>query len=257
MSTSEIHSPRVLAVIPAYNEEKAVGRIIQAVLDHGLPLLVVDDASKDNTEETARKACHEHPRSGASSVIRHSQNQGKGGAVHTALDFARRRGYTHILVIDADGQHDPAEIPLFLSALRETGADVVLGSRMRNAKGMPIVRLISNRFSSFLVSALAGEKITDSQSGYRLMGVRVWDTVRLATQRYEAESEFLVKACRQGFKYVEVPIRTIYADETSTFHPIVDTLRFFGLVARLAFWLAFRRRSTARGGSREQTSGRP
>jgi glycosyltransferase involved in cell wall biosynthesis len=233
---------RVLAVVPAYNEERAVATVIEAVLDRGLPLLVVDDASKDRTEQVARQACVEHPRSAASTVIRHPVNKGKGGAVHTALRFARERGYTHVLVIDADGQHDPAEIPRFTEALRKTGADIVLGSRMRNPKGMPIVRLVSNRFSSLLISVLAGRRITDSQSGYRLMSIRVWDGVRVSTQRYEAESEFLVKACRQGFKYVEVPISTIYADETSTFHPVIDTMRFFGLAARLAGWLAFGRR---------------
>lgn len=230
----------VLVVLPAYNEEKAVGKVVREIRSQGLPVLVVNDCSKDGTEQAARE-------SGAE-VLCHAENQGKGGAILSAIDYALSQGYTHILVLDADGQHAPSEIGLFLDALERTRADIVLGSRMHNPAGMPFVRLWTNRVMSLMVSILAGARITDSQCGYRLMSTESLRVVSLATRRYDAESEFLVKGCRLGFRLVEVPVSTIYGEETSTVNPFVDTIRFLHLLGRLMWWLA-----SGRKGRREKS----
>jgi glycosyltransferase involved in cell wall biosynthesis len=215
---------RIVAILPAYNEEAAVARVVAAVRAQGLPVIVVDDCSTDRTSECAGSA--------GASVVRHDVNRGKGSAVLTGVAEARRLGFTYTLLMDADGQHDPAEIPLFLKAA--PGADIVLGSRMHNPAGMPLLRHLTNRTMSIIISGLAHRRITDSQSGYRLVAIEVWDTVPVGSSRFDMESEFLITACRAGFRLTEVPIKTIYGNEVSKINPWIDTGRFFRLLWRLS-----------------------
>ncbi|MBN1808572.1 MAG: glycosyltransferase family 2 protein [Planctomycetes bacterium] len=224
----------VVTLLPAYNEKAAVARVVSAVRLHHLPVIVVDDCSSDDTSSLARGA--------GARVVCHDVNRGKGQAVLTGVAEARRLGYSHTLVMDADGQHDPGEIPLFLDAA--PAADIVLGSRMRNPAGMPLLRLATNRSMSTLISWIAHHRITDTQSGYRLVSMDVWDCVPVFSARFDMESEFLITACRAGFTLAEVPISTIYGDEKSKINPFVDTYRFFRLLFRLLLrkpWVAARR----------------
>src|SRR5207247_10007276 len=133
-------------------------------------------------------------------------------------------GYDGVVTLDADGQHDPAEIPELVAKARETGADIVIGSRMRDVRGMPWLRVAVNRIMSWLISLLAGRRIEDSQSGYRLHRARVLRAVRLVTDRYETETEILIKAGRRGFRCSFCPVRTICGEAQHGIHPIVYTL---------------------------------
>lgn len=213
-------------VIPALNEEAAIGKVVSACRLHNLPVYVVDDGSTDSTAHCARQAGAE--------VICHEVNRGKGAAMDNGLARAAADGHEAVIFLDADGQHDPAELPSFVAAA-ESGADLVVGCRNLDAARMPMIRRITNRFTSWTLSLLAGRKLSDTQSGYRLVRVEVWPRIRPESGHFAAESEMLVRAARRGTRMAEVPIKTIYGDEVSHINPVRDTWRFIKLVCRLAF----------------------
>ena len=139
------------------------------------------------------------------------------------------------ILLDADGQHDPSEIDKFVDAAEEERADVVVGTRMDDVRRMPRVRLWTNRFTSRVTSRLAGQRIPDSQCGFRLLRRTVLKDLKPSTARFETETEMLIQASRAGHKIVSVPIRTIYEPgRASRVHPWRDTVRFFKLVGK--YW---------------------
>lgn len=220
------------AVIPALNAGRYLERVLEDVKRFIPPenIVVVDDGSTDDTVSAAR-------RSGVK-VISHPENRGKGEALKTGCShLAFSDEIDAVFTLDADGQHAPEEIPAFIAVYEEEGPwIIVIGSRMGSAEGMPFIRKLTNRFTSAVISARAGIRIDDSQSGYRLIDSGILREVELVTSRYETESEILIKAAKIRAKIASVPIRTIYADEQSTIHPLRDTIRFFMLVFRSFFW---------------------
>jgi glycosyltransferase involved in cell wall biosynthesis len=219
-----------VVVVPCKNLEGTIGRLVGAVraVDPSLDVLVVDDGSEDGTDGAARAA--------GADVVRHEVNRGKGAALKTGFDYAAEHGYDAIVTMDGDMQHDPAAIPAFLEALREGKGDIVVGSRMRAVGDMPGIRIWTNRTTSRVVSALAGQEIPDSQSGYRIMRTVVVSGLPLATTRYDTESEVLIRAGRRGARIASIPIESIYTGGVSHINPFVDTLRFVRLVLRSLFW---------------------
>jgi glycosyltransferase involved in cell wall biosynthesis len=161
---------------------------------------------------------------------------GKGVALSTGFKRAVSMGMGHVVTLDADGQHNPAEIPKFARRVAETGADIVVGNRFGALAAMPWLRRSTNWLTSKVVSALARQRIPDSQNGYRMIGAQVLTSITLETARYEAESEILIKAGRRGFRIDSVPVETIYGEEVSAIHPVIDTARFFRLVYKALFW---------------------
>ncbi|RKY71290.1 MAG: glycosyltransferase family 2 protein [Candidatus Latescibacterota bacterium] len=223
--------PMPLAIlIPAYNAAVSLPGVLGGVFRFVPPqdVLVVDDGSSDGTREAAERA--------GVHVVTHPINRGKGAALKTGFSWALDRGYEAVIALDADGQHDPESVPDFVRKWKESGADLVVGSRMANRHGMPLARVCSNAMTSWVISRRAGQRIEDSQSGYRLIAAEVLRRVSLETDGYEMESELLIKAARSGFQIVSVPIRTVYADETSFIHPLRDTGRFIALVWRSLSW---------------------
>ena len=219
---------RTLALIPAYNEAARVGNVVAGARNHVDEVVVVDDGSGDDTAAVAEKA--------GAKVIRHDRNRGKGGAIATALDYFGRSDAEFAVLLDADGQHDPAEIPKFVEAAQREQADVVVGTRMADTEDMPLVRKLTNQFTSWITGRLARQRIPDSQCGYRLLRRNVLKDLQFSTARFETETEMLIQAGRAGHRIVAVPIRTIYGGEarTSYIHPLRDTVRFFKLVGR--YW---------------------
>lgn len=212
---------KVLVLVPAYNEAKNIGRVIDGVKPFGLPVLVVDDKSKDETAKVAK----EH----GAIVISHEKNLGKGGGIRTGFAYASKEGYDAVIMLDGDGQHDPAEIRNFLECPQLEEADIILGSRAHDRKDMPFMRKFSNFFSSRIISRLAGQKITDTHSGYRLIKTKSFDRLTFETSRFEMESEMLLDASLKGMKIVEVAISTIYGDEVSKINVWRDTYLFLKL----------------------------
>jgi glycosyltransferase involved in cell wall biosynthesis len=217
----------ILALMPAWNESARIGPIVEATRAC-LPVLVVDDGSRDDTPAVARAA--------GATVVRHPRNRGKGVALITGFAWALERGYDAVLSLDADGQHDPADIPKFLAAYEAGAGDLIIGRR--DFSRMPFPRVYTNPFGSWLLSLALGTRIYDNQSGYRLHSRRFLETLDLTTTGFELEVEVIVQAVLQGTRIGWVDIRTIYGiGKVSYFHPIKDSARFLGMV-----WRAWRQR---------------
>ena len=219
---------KTCVIIPAYNVEKTLPRVIKGAQKYIKKVIVIDDGSTDATFTKAKEAGAE--------VLKHEKNEGKGRALRTGLEHALKKGFEQIILMDGDGQHDPNEIPRFLKAAQDPQADIIVGSRMESVRDMPRDRLTVNRIGSFLTSLLARQRIPDSQSGYRLVKSRALKEITLTSRRYDVESEMLIKAGKRGFGIKSVPIKTIYRQEISHFHKFSDTLRFIKLILKGVWW---------------------
>jgi len=213
------------AVIPAYREEKHVGDIARRTrlqLDH---VLVVDDGSDDQTARRAREAGAE--------VIVHSQNRGKGEAIKTGLQHWLDRQFTSVIILDADGQHLPEEIERFISAATTSAeASFFLGNRMNNVAGMPFLRRVVNRYMSKQISGFCGQRIPDTQCGFRMLDRQLIPELLGGSNHFDYETEMLIIASRKGYRIESVPITTVYSDEVSKINPARDAVRFFKLMRR-------------------------
>ncbi len=214
------------ALIPAFQEEKYIADVVAQTRKHVDEVLVVDDASSDNTSEAARSA--------GARVLCHKVNLGKGAALLNGFReiFADDTVWA-VICLDGDGQHEPEDIPGFLhAAARKPYPGIVLGTRMNDTRGMPWLRYWTNRVTSAFVSAAARTHVTDSQVGFRLLRRETVAALNITTTRYDMESEMIIQAGRAGFRIVEVPIQTIYRDEVSSINKFRDTLRFIKLILR-------------------------
>jgi glycosyltransferase involved in cell wall biosynthesis len=217
-------APRVVALIPGYNEGPRIASVVRGAALY-LPVIVVDDGSSDDTADRARKA--------GATVIEQHPNAGKGAALRAGFRRALDAGYDAVLTLDADGQHDPAEIPSFLAAFAiEPPPDLVIGSR--NFRAMPPIRRLSNTIGGKAFSWAVGREIADNQSGYRLIGRRILEaTVDSDERGFEFEVEMITTCIRLGGTIAWVPIRTIYAGAPSHIRPL-DHLRSFIRITRKA-----------------------
>lgn len=216
----------ILLAIPAYNEARHLPRVLAGVLQvmDAQDILVVDDGSTDGT-----LAAIEHL---GLTTLRHTQNEGKGVSLRQALRYAREKNYAWLLCMDGDGQHDPADVPLFLQLIAGDQADVLLGDRMHRAGHMPLPRQWSNRLSSLILSLLInnGRRLTDTQCGFRALRVSSMQEAWFCERGFQFESEVLLVLGRRGCRIQQVPIHTRYAQEESSINPLADTLRFLKLV---------------------------
>jgi glycosyltransferase involved in cell wall biosynthesis len=217
-----------LVTIPAYNAATTLSQLIGKIKESypGIDILVIDDGSRDNTREIASV-------SGAL-MVQHQRNLGKGEALKTGFAYAVANGYNAVITLDADLQHDPAEIRLFLDAYLDD-TTIFVGAR-RLDQSMPFARKVSNSLTSFVSSLFCGVRITDSQSGYRLIPTEVLKSVTLSSSRFDLEPELLIKAARRGYRIRSVTISTIYNAGRSWINPPRDTLRFLFMLTKSLFW---------------------
>lgn len=215
----------VAAAIPAYQAQPFVAGVVRETIARMGRVLLVDDGSTDSTAEVARAA--------GARVLRHETNRGKGRALRTAFEDLFERGFEHVVTLDADGQHVPDEIPRLIETAG-CGVDLVIGSRDHLFAQMHPVRRTSNRWSSRLISAVAGRALADVQSGFRMYSKALIEHVGFPEPRFEAESAVVVRAARAGFSIATVPVRLEKADGRSTSHyrPFVDSLRIAFAVIR-------------------------
>jgi glycosyltransferase involved in cell wall biosynthesis len=209
---------KMAIVIPAHNEAQNIGTLVEAVRALGHDCIVIDDGSVDNTGAVAAQA--------QAVVIKTGGKSGKGNALKIGLNHVLEHNYEALIAVDGDGQHSPSDITAFVSFYEHTHADIITGNRMHNPRGMPLVRLATNRFMSWLISFFCHQHIPDTQCGFRLIKTNVLRAIKLRSSDFEIETEVLIKASKKGFKIASVDIQTIYRDEVSKIQPVRDTLRF-------------------------------
>jgi glycosyltransferase involved in cell wall biosynthesis len=222
------------AVIPAYQDEKHIGDIVRRTRKQLDCVLVIDDGSTDETAQRAREAGAE--------VIVHDQNRGKGEAIKTGLAHWFAAAHSSAmsnheirwaLLLDSDGQHLPEEIDRFLSAgASATQPTFFIGNRMNDVARMPFIRRVVNRYMSSQISKVCGQKVPDTQCGFRMVNRRLAPDLLSGGHRYDYETEVLIIASRKGYRIESVPISTVYSDEVSKIHPVRDALGFFKMMQR-------------------------
>ena len=211
----------VCAVIPFYNEKETLNHVLDETTKYVQFLFAVNDGSNDDNYADERKTQKVK-------FIKHEKNYGKGKALHAGFKEAISSGYESIITLDADLQHDPKYIPRLIEGLKLF--DIVIGNRLNNLKGMPVQRRLSNKLTSFFLTLKTGQKILDSQCGFRAYSAKVLREVDPNYSGFEAESEILVKAAKKGFKigFVEVP--TIYSNENSKMRPVKAIFGFLRVI---------------------------
>ncbi|AZR80919.1 glycosyltransferase family 2 protein [Thiomicrospira sp. S5] len=215
-------------LIPAYNEALTITDVIDSALAITPNVLVVNDASQDNTAELVRQT--------PALLLEHEHNRGKASALLTGFAKATELGMECVITLDGDGQHDPQQIPQLLAAFAETPQNMVIAARLQNRENAPKARLIANKIADFWVSWAASSPITDSQSGFRLYPIdliRNLKTNAVNPSGFVFESEVLIDASAAGFGFTFVPIASCYPEErrASHFRPGFDITQITLMVA--------------------------
>ena len=208
---------KICILIPAYNAQETLGFVLKKIEPLKIDTVVVDDGSSDETKRVALEY-------GAQLLV-HPVNLGKGAALRTGFQYLLQKDYQVVITLDADGQHDPSEIPFLFKIFQSVKPDILIASRAAEFGKMTFLRRFWNRLGVRAVARLCHSDITDSQSGFRLIRGEVLREVDLSTSRFETELELLINACKKGFGVLSVPIKTQKVDGTGSSHfkPMVDT----------------------------------
>ncbi len=201
----------IVVALPAYNETQYIGTLIAEAKKYANEVIVVDDGSSDNTAEVARAA--------GATVISHDGNLGYGSAIQSILSMARTRDLDVLVIIDADTQHDPKEIPLLAGPIF-VGYDLAIGSR--SGRDVPKYRRIGGLVLSIFTRILSGESVADSQSGFRAYSKRAVELIRPREKGMAISSEIVSEATKHGLMITEVPISIRYTADSSTHNPIAQ-----------------------------------
>lgn len=224
MNISEVRNAisekKICVLIPTYNNEKTLKRVVDGVLDYTEDIIVVNDGSTDATKEILRSYSHIE-------VIDLPQNKGKGNGLKIGFRKAKEQGYDYALTIDSDGQHYPDDIPVFVEALLNEKEDVLLiGNRNMSQDGIPKKSSFGNRFSNFWFWFETGIKLEDTQSGYRLYPLHKIPK-KYFTPKFEFEIEIIVRTAWRHIPVKNVPVKVLYdpAERVSHFRPFKDFTR--------------------------------
>ena len=236
----EIRSDNKLKIaigLPAFNEEKNIGKIIAELLEKSYSVIVCNDGSSDSTGIIAEKM--------GAIVINHKRNLGYGAAVRSLFNKAKECEFDILVTFDSDGQHQISDIDKIIKPIRNQVADIVIGSRFTGERKteMPKYRKIGIKVITDLVNSQTGKKITDSQSGFRAYSTKVLSQVNPSESGMGVSTEILIKANKQKLKIIELPITILYEGETSTHHPIshgtsviLSTMKFISIERPLNFY---------------------
>jgi uncharacterized protein (DUF2062 family) len=231
---------RPVVLAPTYNNAATLVGILDRIEATGLPILVVNDGSTDQTphllEAWAHPAPPGPPRRVAVHVITHPRNRGKAEALNTGFEAAARLGYTHVATIDTDGQLDPESLPSLVEVARRSPRALVLGVRSESIEGYPARSLAGRRLSNLAIRCEAGVTIEDSQCGLRVYPLALFDATRCRARRYAFEAEVLTRAAWAGFPIEQVPVPCRYFpkdERVSHFKPGRDSWSGLRLHLRL------------------------
>lgn len=229
-SDNKRDGPEVIAVIPAYNEERFLGSVVLKVKGYVDKVIVIDDGSRDATSEVARLA--------GAKVIRHDTNYGKGVVVKRAFAEARESGVDVLVLIDGDGQHDPSAIPALIYPILNSKMDVVIGSRFLNGQSsIPKYRILGQKILTWATNLHCKKKLTDSQSGFRAFSKKAIQTISLQEKGLSVESEMQIIIGENNLKVVEVPISVTYTEKSKR-SPLAHG---FGILNRVIVMIVERR----------------
>jgi len=200
----------IVAILPAYNEEGKIAKVLVKTLKHVSKVIVVDDGSNDYTAEIAERM--------GAIVYRHGERLGKGEALKTGFEIAKKLGADIIVTLDADGQHDPDEIPLVIEPIMKGEADIVIGSRTLSNSKIPTIRKIGNDVLNKVTNIASGLKLTDTQSGFRAFTRKAIEMIEVKDHGMGVESQILIDAADKKLRIKEVPISVKYGKDTSTYN---------------------------------------
>ena len=200
------HNPKVIAAIPCFNEERFIGSVVVKARKYVDKVIVVDDGSTDATAEVAEAAGAE--------VIRHKKNEGKGVAIKSAFEWAREEGCRALVLLDGDGQHEPADIPILLRPVLEGEADMVVGSRfLAMSSNIPRYRRIGQHLLTLVTNLGSRVRLSDSQSGFRAFSCKAINEMSFVEGGLSVESEMQFSVGRNRLRVAEVPIEVSYVDK--------------------------------------------
>ncbi len=218
---------RIWIVIPAYSEAKRIGAVLEHLKSKGYTnLVVVNDGSNDNTAEVAAQYTPH--------VLIHAINRGAGAATKTGLEYVKQQNPEVVVTLDADGQHSIADLESVIQPILAGNADVVIGSRMLNPKGMPWIRQVGNLGLNIITFFLFGLWVSDSQSGFKAFSASALEKINIKLDRYEFCSEMIHEIRRNKLRCVEVPIKVIYTQESyAKGQSVIGGIKtFWGMIKR-------------------------
>ncbi len=211
MNDAKTRKLKIIAGMPAYNEEKYIGSLVLNIRQYVDEVFVVDDGSSDNTAKIAKLA--------GADVIQHEKNKGYGAAIQSILAEAKKRNPDALVILDADAQHNPQEIPNVIKPVLENECDFVIGSRQKEKKKIPFYRRIGQKLILSSVKTLSDEKLTDSECGFRAFSRKAYNTLELKEKGMAVSAETVAEAARKNLKTQQVPVSVVYSTDSSTLNP--------------------------------------
>ncbi|OGJ56290.1 hypothetical protein A3D88_01370 [Candidatus Peribacteria bacterium RIFCSPHIGHO2_02_FULL_52_16] len=196
----------IFAVIPAFNEATRIAHVIRDAKKYAARILVVDDGSTDQTAAVSEQE--------GATIVRHIQNGGAGAATMTGIEAARVLGATIIITLDADGQHDPADIPLLLKPVQDGIADIVFANRFGQRNHIPFIRRVANGIGNVVTFLTTGKWVSDSQCGFKVLGPRAIQEIDLRMSGFEFCSEIVRECVQHKWRAAQIPTKVLYSEYT-------------------------------------------
>ena len=224
----EINNIKIAVVIPVYNHPRTIRDVVSGVMKFHRDVIVVDDGSDVSAAEILSDR--------EVTVLRHFKNRGKGSAILTGASKAFDMGYSHIITIDADGQHYPSDLPEMIFTMQQNPHDIIVGKRDFQTSEVPPVSVFGRNFSNFWLRVQTGRSIGDTQSGFRGYPLAVLRKLHLKEKHYSFEVEVLVKALWAGINVMEIDIKVYYPpsnERITHFRAFKDNLRITLLNTKL------------------------
>ncbi|MBA7623750.1 Undecaprenyl-phosphate 4-deoxy-4-formamido-L-arabinose transferase [subsurface metagenome] len=222
--------PRIIAAMPAYNEARYIGTMVLKARQYVDEVIVVDDGSTDNTAEVASLA--------GATVVRFEQNKGYGAAIQCILTEAKKQAPDVLVLLDADTQHNPDEIPNLIKPVLDDGVDFVIGSRALQANRIPFYRRIGQKVITHSAGVLSGKELSDTECGFRCFSKKAIATLKLKEDGMAVSAETIAEVAGKGLKVAEVPVSTIYTKNGSTLNPVAHGM---GVLTRIIVMISERK----------------
>ncbi len=204
--------PKIIACMPAFNEEKYIGTLVLKTRQYVDEVIVVDDGSADDTVEIAKLA--------GARVVQHKRNKGYGAAIQSIFAEAKKIDPDILVILDADAQHSPQEIPALIKPILNDGYDCVIGSRQEQKKKIPFYRRIGQKIILRSVKTLSENKLTDSECGFRAFSRKAVRALDLQESGMAVSAETVAEASRKNLRVTQVPVNVTYSKDSSTMHPV-------------------------------------